>query len=89
MYCPELTSVKVTSAKAVMALVRKGDRNRTVRQTEMNEHSSRSHTIIQLRVEQRTAGGGGSTDPGLRQQVRLVDLAVLLLENPDAMEAID
>ena len=64
-YCPELTSVKVTSAKAVMALVRKGDRNRTVRQTEMNEHSSRSHTIIQLRVEQRTAGGAGRLTAGL------------------------
>jgi hypothetical protein len=39
--CPDLTSVKVTSANAVMALVRKGNRHRTVRQTEMNEHSSR------------------------------------------------
>jgi hypothetical protein len=89
-YCPDLTSVKVTSANAVMALVRKGNRNRTVRQTEMNEHSSRSHTIIQLRVEQRTAGGGpGGQGHGalVTAKLNLVDLAGSeRWRDPEAME---
>ena len=98
-YCPDLTSVKVTSANAVMALVRKGNRNRTVRQTEMNEHSSRSHTIIQLRVEQRTSGGvmgggsggggGGMSDRGalVTAKLNLVDLAGSeRWRDPEAME---
>jgi kinesin family protein 3/17 len=95
-YCPDLTSVVVASAAAVMALVRKGNRNRTVRQTEMNEHSSRSHTILQLRVEQRTAGGGGGgADVGaegehgalVTAKLNLVDLAGSeRWRDPDAME---
>jgi hypothetical protein len=41
----------VGSSAAVLELVTKGTKNRTVRQTQMNEHSSRSHSILQVCFE--------------------------------------
>ncbi len=48
----------------------------------MNEHSSRSHTIFQMVVEQRRVGVDGQADPSdgkngglLRGKLNLVDLA--------------
>ena len=61
-----------------MSLIRKGNRHRAVRQTEMNERSSRSHTILQLSIEQRSLPGiGGSSSSGtlVRSKLNLVDLA--------------
>ncbi|CAM9456476.1 unnamed protein product, partial [Ectocarpus fasciculatus] len=40
----------VGNAEQVMELLRRGDRNRRVRSTEMNTHSSRSHTIVQFTI---------------------------------------
>ena len=73
---PELTQVTVGSCAAVLELLSKGTKNRTVRQTQMNEHSSRSHSILQLNVEQRSMGGGGGGGGSLtRSKLNLVDLA--------------
>lgn len=47
-YVPNLLCVKVKSYRSVYALVAKGNRNRAVRHTEMNQHSSRSHAILQV-----------------------------------------
>ena len=78
-YVPDLTQLKVTSVAGVMSLIRKGNRHRAVRATEMNERSSRSHTILQLTVEQRIpgeGGGGGGGGGSLRRaKLNLVDLA--------------
>lgn len=43
----------VTSAKAVMRIIKRGEANRHTSSTEYNEHSSRSHTIFQMVVESR------------------------------------
>ena len=75
-YIPGLEEVTVRSAADVMALVRRGGEHRAVRQTQMNEHSSRSHTILALTVDRRVAGDD-SGDGGTRSRARLnlVDLA--------------
>lgn len=49
--------------------VQKGNQSRAVRHTEMNQHSSRSHTILQIVVEQRLRGNL------LRGKLNFVDLA--------------
>lgn len=65
----------------------RGARNRAVSATDMNEHSSRSHTIFQVTLEQKPrpdgSGGDDSPDDGSgaqrrvvrRAKVNLVDLA--------------
>ena len=35
-----------------MKAIEKGKKNRHIGKTNMNEHSSRSHSVVQLRVEQ-------------------------------------
>ena len=49
-YVEGLSEFAVRSAVDCLALVRLGDRNRMMRQTHMNEHSSRSHAIFQIVV---------------------------------------
>lgn len=66
----------VKCAADVMEILRRGGEHRAVRQTHMNEHSSRSHTILTLAVDQRIAGDAQG-DGGMRSTSRLnlVDLA--------------
>ncbi len=47
---PGLQLVKVRDVQAAMELVVKGSQNRAVRHTEMNHQSSRSHSILQVKV---------------------------------------
>lgn len=49
----DLTETVVTSAHAVQELLMKGQRNRHVGETNMNERSSRSHTIFRMVIESR------------------------------------
>jgi len=73
-HIPNITTVPVTAARDVLRLVAQGNQHRSVRLTEMNESSSRSHSILQLVVEQRTqAGDGGGSIT--RSKMNLVDLA--------------
>ena len=72
-YVPGSTVVKVTSAQSLMKILRKGNKHRTVRQTEMNQKSSRSHTILQLSIEQRVNRGDQAVL--IRSKLNLVDLA--------------
>eukprot|EP00854_Cymbomonas_tetramitiformis_P015351 gene15351-18161_t len=72
----DLTELKVTSASAVMSLISKGNKHRAVRQTEMNEQSSRSHTILQMTITQRSLGGeDGAAGTLTVSKLNLVDLA--------------
>ncbi|KAL0044209.1 hypothetical protein WJX82_004352 [Trebouxia sp. C0006] len=66
---PGALLVRVDTVQAALALVRKGNLSRAVRHTEMNQHSSRSHTILQVVVEQRLRGSM------LRSKLNFVDLA--------------
>ena len=62
-FVPGLSSYRVAGASDVLRLIRRGNRHRSTRATEMNEMSSRSHAILQLSVEmeEETAGPGGRT----------------------------
>ena len=67
-----LTEVPVHSVEGAMRLVRKALRQRTVRSTDMNARSSRSHGVLQLLLEQSSADAAA---PVLRARLSLVDLA--------------
>ncbi|KAJ2696968.1 hypothetical protein H4218_004278, partial [Coemansia sp. IMI 209128] len=54
-YVGDLTQQVVSNADEVEIILRKGDRNRQVAGTNMNERSSRSHTIFSIIVESREA----------------------------------
>lgn len=47
-HVPGLTKVRVACVADVLALLRKGAKNRAVRATEYNQSSSRSHAILQV-----------------------------------------
>jgi hypothetical protein len=50
---PDAVAVPVTNEAEVLALLWEGARNRVLASTDMNEHSSRSHTIWQVGIERR------------------------------------
>jgi len=52
-----ISQFAVTSKDECMLLLRTGVANRVVRETRMNEHSSRSHSVFQLLIEQKFGGG--------------------------------
>jgi kinesin family protein C2/C3 len=70
-FVPGLTVVPVQSLDEVFELIKRGNKNRSTHATDMNEHSSRSHSIlsIQLRSTNIVAGTVASG------KLFLVDLA--------------
>lgn len=68
---PDATTVVVNDSQSVLKVLGQGQRNRSVGQTDMNEHSSRSHCILSVHVEgiNRMAG------QEVRGKLHLVDLA--------------
>ncbi|XP_025073915.1 kinesin-related protein 4-like [Pogonomyrmex barbatus] len=58
----------------VLSIMHKGNKNRRIGETNMNERSSRSHTIFRITIESREVG---STSDGAIQvsQLNMVDLA--------------
>jgi len=71
MTCRGMTSTPVTSADEARAAVSKGNKNRAVGATNLNEQSSRSHMIVCLTVFSTQLLSGGQTVGKLS----LVDLA--------------
>eukprot|EP00026_Physarum_polycephalum_P000195 Phypoly_transcript_00195.p1 GENE.Phypoly_transcript_00195~~Phypoly_transcript_00195.p1 ORF type:complete len:2011 (-),score=530.90 Phypoly_transcript_00195:36-5696(-) len=69
----------VVSAEQVLALMQSGEDRRHVGATNMNEHSSRSHTIFRMVIESRERSTGGdrkSVDGAVKvSMLNLVDLA--------------
>ncbi|OAD58797.1 Centromere-associated protein E [Eufriesea mexicana] len=62
------------SPENVLSIMKKGDKKRRIGETNMNERSSRSHTIFRITVESREAGG--DSDSAIQvSQLNLVDLA--------------
>jgi centromeric protein E len=62
-YVRGLSEVPTHSVSQAFALIRRALRSRSVRQTEMNERSSRSHAVLQLLLE-RVSGDASDTDDG-------------------------
>jgi len=52
-----------------------GEENRAIRETHMNQASSRSHSLFQLVIEQRWQDDKGANDRLLRSKFNLIDLA--------------
>ena len=71
-YVQDLSKVAVNSVEEVMAIVKAGVARRQTYQTLMNEHSSRSHTILTLTVVAQGSKGGEDSVTG---KLNLVDLA--------------
>jgi len=73
-YVQGLSEYNVKNVNDTLQLLRVAEENRTVRETYMNQFSSRSHSIFQIYVEQkRVAADGGEVY--LRAKFNLVDLA--------------
>ncbi|XP_070156906.1 kinesin-related protein 4 [Polyergus mexicanus] len=58
----------------VLSLMNKGNKHRRIGETNMNERSSRSHTIFRITIESREASAG-SDDAIQVSQLNMVDLA--------------
>lgn len=67
---PNLTRQNVESLGDVLDLLKKGNANRAVAATNLNEHSSRSHMILQVQVKSGLEG-----DAATSGSLYLVDLA--------------
>mmetsp|Transcript_13921 Transcript_13921/g.56078 ORF Transcript_13921/g.56078 Transcript_13921/m.56078 type:complete len:649 (-) Transcript_13921:1785-3731(-) len=68
----------VTCAADVLAIMKLGEEQRTFGATNMNERSSRSHTIFTIHIESRTKGEHTNADDGVAvcaSTLSLVDLA--------------
>ncbi|KAI1705791.1 kinesin motor domain-containing protein [Ditylenchus destructor] len=73
-YVEGLSSYLVSSYKEIEQKVNEGTRVRTIAATNMNETSSRAHTIVKIQFNQRTPkSGGGSIIKS--SEINLVDLA--------------
>lgn len=76
LYVQDLTAVLVTREADIYDLMQQGAKNRSMAQTDMNERSSRSHTIFQLFIEQTPINPQKDEDRIVRMsKLNLVDLA--------------
>ena len=71
-YISGITEYVVQTPEDILELVRRGNLNRCIRETQMSEMSSRSHCICQLNVESKTPNADGNI---IRAKVHLIDLA--------------
>lgn len=69
---PNLHSVLCKSADEMLHVMNKGNKNRTVGRTNMNEHSSRSHAIFMIKIEMCETGEKSTVKVG---KLNLIDLA--------------
>lgn len=70
-----LSEYKVRDFNQCLALIDLGLRNRNVRETVMNHVSSRSHSILQIKIEQSWASDNAGERKILQSKLNLVDLA--------------
>eukprot|EP00604_Paraphysomonas_vestita_P002960 CAMPEP_0174820936 /NCGR_PEP_ID=MMETSP1107-20130205/5093_1 /TAXON_ID=36770 /ORGANISM="Paraphysomonas vestita, Strain GFlagA" /LENGTH=547 /DNA_ID=CAMNT_0016037257 /DNA_START=607 /DNA_END=2250 /DNA_ORIENTATION=+ len=68
---PGLTEIQVTQSSQVLELMRQSQTNRAVGAHDMNEHSSRSHSILTLTCRGRNLRDGSTT----YGKLHLIDLA--------------
>ena len=75
-YVPGASDIVVDNEEQILSLLWEGARNRAVSATDMNEYSSRSHTIFQIIIEM-VVNADGNDGPKFvrRSKINLVDLA--------------
>ena len=71
MFVDNLTETTCTNIEDVMSCMKTGDGNRSVGVTKMNEHSSRSHAIVMIKVH----GTNILTGTATQSKLTLIDLA--------------
>ena len=69
-YINKLSERKVSNAKEVLQLMAQGDEQRSIAATNLNEVSSRGHTVFRINISQRASGNKLKLS-----QLNLVDLA--------------
>lgn len=69
-----LKSFLVTTQKDIEAKIEEGTTNRSIASTNMNETSSRAHTIVVISIAQKTTNAQG-VESAKTSNVHLVDLA--------------
>lgn len=74
-YVSGLSEFRVANLDETLKLLKLGNRNRTIRATEYNEKSSRSHALLQISAEVESRGVEGATTIIRRAKLNLVDLA--------------
>lgn len=77
-YVEDLCDLIVRNYSDVMRLLEQGNTVRRVASTNMNETSSRSHSVFTIRIEQKTItelGEGGTREILVKAKINLVDLA--------------
>jgi len=67
--------VVVSTFDQVSQLLARGEAARSIASTEMNEQSSRAHTLFRFVVESKQRGGGEDAPPARTATLNLVDLA--------------
>ena len=71
-----LTEQVTTDAAQILQCMMEGDKNRQVGSTNMNERSSRSHSIFRITIESSNRNPETNNSDGVRvSQLNLVDLA--------------
>jgi hypothetical protein len=72
-YIPNLKEMTISSVEDLIKCINKGFASRATSSTKMNDQSSRSHCLVQIRLEQKKADG--SSDVTKNSKLNLVDLA--------------
>ena len=67
---PDLTEFEISTLRQVQDLIKQGNVNRAMAQTEGNQFSTRSHAVLQIIIEQKTA-----IDERVVSKMNLIDLA--------------
>ena len=77
-FVPDATEISVSTDEEVLSILWKGAKNRAMVATDMNTHSSRSHTIFRVVIERKSLAGATGADGDtkiIRSKINLVDLA--------------
>ena len=71
-----VTEIITNSMNEILILLKKGNRNRTVEETDANKTSSRSHAILQIKVSFKEKNNGNSNNNLVKfGKLNLIDLA--------------
>ena len=70
-----LSEITVTNVEKAMQILNKGENNRIIAETKLNEKSSRSHTIFKINIEFNIKDKDNSKEKKFYSQLNLVDLA--------------
>ena len=71
----KLSEITVTNVEMAMQILNKGENNRIIAETKLNEKSSRSHTIFKINIEFNIKDKDNNKEKKFYSQLNLVDLA--------------